>query len=134
MRKTNVGILVGGALVLLGLCLGWFGLRGFGGGVFVTGWQAIALAQKASATYLLLYLFPIGAALAALFAFVDRRISALMGIMVGGAFFVWTTIEIVSLLWRTTFGGLWLTSLGALVLLFAGLLTCGRELAPRRRT
>jgi hypothetical protein len=129
MRKTNVGILVGGVLVLVGLSLGWFGLRGFGGGLFVTGWQALSLAGRTGTTYLLLYLFPIGAALAALFAFVDRRISALMGIVVGGSFFVWTAIEIVTLLWRTTFGGLWLTSLGALVLLLAGLLTCGKERA-----
>lgn len=129
MRKTNVGILVGAILVLLGLSLGWFGLRAFGGGVFVTGWQALSFASRAGATYFLLYLFPIGAALAALFAFVDRRISALMGVVVGGAFFVWTTIEIVTLLWRTTFGGLWLTTLGALVLLLTGLLTCGRERA-----
>jgi hypothetical protein len=120
---------MGGLMVLVGLSLGWFGVRAFGGGLYLSGWQLLELARKAGSVYLLLYLFPVGAGLAALVAFVDRRASALIGILVGGSFFVWTAIEIVILLWRTTFGGLWLTSLGALVLLLVGLLTCGKERA-----
>ncbi len=127
MRKTNIGILMGGLLVLFGMCLGWFGLRGFGGGLFITGWQVLAFGRVRGSLYILAYAFPIGAGLAVLTSFIDRRLSALMGMVVGGAFFFWSSIEVLRLLWRTTFLGLWVTVLGALVLLLTGLLTCGRE-------
>jgi hypothetical protein len=126
MNRTNLGVLVGAGMVLLGFFLGWIGLRGFGGGVFVTGWQVLELARTRGAPYFLLYLFPIGAAVAAFAALVDRRLAATLGVVVGGAFVAWGAFELLRVLWHTTFLGLWLTLLGALILLGAGLATRSR--------
>ena len=123
MSKQNHGVLVGAALILVGFCLGWFGIRGFGGGVFVNGWQVLDFARGRGAIYLLLYLLPIGALAAAVLSFVHRRLAARVAMLVGAAFLAWGAFEAVRLLWHTTFLGLWLTLLGAIVLFVAGLVT-----------
>jgi hypothetical protein len=126
MNRANVGVLVGAIAVLIGLCLGWIGLRAFGGGVFVTGWQVLELARARSAVYVLVYLLPIGAVAAALLSIVDRRLSAKVGVVVGGTFLAWGGFEVIRMLWHTTFLGLWLTLFGALLLLGSGLATRSR--------
>ena len=123
MTLKNVGVLVGAVLILVGFCLGWFGIRGFGGGVFVNGWQVLDFARSRGAVYVLLYLLPLGALGAALLAFVNRRLAGALATVAGGAFIAWGAFEAVRLLWHTTFLGLWLTLLGAVVLFAAGLAT-----------
>lgn len=46
--------------------------------------------------------------------------------LVGGAFLAWGGFEVLRLLYHTTFAGLWLTALGALVLFIAGVETRSR--------
>ncbi|MEZ4221773.1 MAG: hypothetical protein R3B13_12650 [Polyangiaceae bacterium] len=123
MKRMNVGVLVGAALVLVGFCMGWLGLRGFGAGVFIDGWQLIAAMKKRGAPFYALYLLPVGAVAALLASFFNRRLAANLALCVGGGFFTWALFEFVHLLWRTTFAGLWLTAFGALILLLAGLTT-----------
>lgn len=121
MQRTNIGVLMGAVLVLVGFCMGWLGLRGFGAGLFIDGWQLLSAMKERGAPFYLLYLLPIGAMAALLAALFHRRLAANLAVCVGGGFFVWAVFELVHLLWRTTFAGLWLTAFGALVLLLAGL-------------
>jgi hypothetical protein len=123
MKLRNVWVLLGAALVLVGFCLGWFGLRGFGGGVFVNGWQVLSFAKQRGALYWLLYLLPVGALAAALVALIDRRKAGALAMLVGGAFLCWGGFELLRLLYHTTFAGLWVTLVGALVLFVAGVET-----------
>lgn len=123
MKLRNVWVLIGASLVLVGFCLGWFGLRGFGGGLFVNGWQVLNLAKQRGALYCLLYLLPLGTLAAALAALVNRRLAGTVAMLVGGGFLCWGALELLRLLFRTTFAGLWITVLGALVLLVAGVET-----------
>ncbi len=117
----NMGVLVGASLVLVGFCLGWLGLRGFGAGVFVDGWQLLSFSKQRGAFFYLLYLLPIGAVAALLAAFFARRLAANLALLVGGGLFAWALLEFLHLLWRTTFAGLWITAFGGLVLVVAGL-------------
>jgi len=126
MKIRNVWVLIGSILVVVGFCLGWFGLRGFGGGFFIDGWQVVAFAKERGAHYYLLYLLPIGALGAAALACVNRRAAGTLAALVGGGFLLWGGVEIVRVLYHTTFAGLWLTVLGALVLLVAGVETRAR--------
>ncbi|MCK6533175.1 MAG: hypothetical protein L6Q84_09395 [Polyangiaceae bacterium] len=123
MKLRNVWVLIGAVLVVAGFCLGWFGLRGFGGGLFVNGWQVIAFAKDRALAYALLYLLPVGALLAGFVAWVDRRAAGTLAMLVGGAFLGWGAVEVLRLLYHTTFAGLWITALGALVLFVAGVET-----------
>lgn len=123
MKLRNVWVLIGAVLVIVGFCLGWLGLRGFGAGFFVNGWQILSFAKERGALYWLLYLLPIGAILAGLVAWVDRRAAGTLAMLVGGAFMAWAGLELLRLLYHTTFAGLWLTALGALVLFIAGVET-----------
>lgn len=120
-KRANLGVLLGALLVLLGLCFGWVGLRGFGGGIYVDGWHVLGMIRSRGWPYLAVYVVPLGALGAALAALVDRRLAARLGVLVGGGAIAWGAIELVRLLYRTTFVGLWLSTLGALVLLGAGL-------------
>ncbi len=121
MQRTNIGVLAGAALVLVGFCMGWLGLRGLGAGVFIDGWQLISTMKSRGVAFYALYLLPVGAIAALLASFFHRRLAANLGVWVGGGFFVWALFELVYLLWRTTFAGLWLTAFGAMVLVLAGL-------------
>ncbi len=127
MKLRNVWVLIGAVLVVVGFCLGWFGLRGFGAGFFVNGWQVLSFAkERGSALYYLLYLLPVGALLAGLVAWVDRRAAGTLAMLVGGAFLLWGGLEVLRVLYHTTFAGLWVTALGALTLFVAGVETRSR--------
>lgn len=126
MKLRNIWVLIGAVLVVAGFCLGWFGLRGFGAGFFVNGWQVIAFAKDRGAAYYLLYLLPLGALSAGLLAWVDRRVAGTLAMLVGAAFLAWGGFEVLRLLYHTTFAGLWLTALGAAVLFVAGVETRSR--------
>ena len=119
----NVAVAIGAVLVVVGFFLGWVGVD-LGPATFsVSGWQIAKLARTYGAHYYVIYLLPIGAALAGLVALADKRAAAKLGLVVGGAFLLWSAVEVSRFLWRTTFIGLWLTVLGALVLLVAGFAT-----------
>lgn len=100
--------------------------RFFGAGFFVNGWQVLSFAKERGALYYLLYLLPIGALLAGLVAWVDRRAAGTLAMLVGAAFLAWGGFELLCLLYQTTFAGLWLTGLGALILFVAGVETRSR--------
>ena len=120
---NNIGILCGAVLVVVGFFLGWVGFD-LGPATFsMSGWQLAKLASERGAHYYLIYLFPLGALFAGLVALVDRRAAAKLGIAVGGFFLAWSSIEIMRLLWRMTFVGLWLSVLGAFVLFGVGCAT-----------
>lgn len=127
MKLRNVWVLLGAACALAGFCLGWFGLRGFGGGFFVNGWQVLSFAKdRGGALYWLLYLLPLGTLGAGVLAFVDRRLAGTLAMLVGGGFLAWGSFELLRLLYHTTFAGLWVTALGAVVLFVAGVETRSR--------
>jgi hypothetical protein len=126
MKLRNVWVLLGALAALAGFCLGWFGLRGFGAGFFVNGWQVLSFAKERGALYWLLYLLPLGALGAALLAFVDRRLAGTLAMLVGGGFLCWGGFELLRLLYHTTFAGLWVTALGAAVMFVAGVETRSR--------
>ena len=123
MKRHNVGILVGAVLILIGFSFGWLGLSFRGGSFSITGWEIARVASERGLHYYLLYLLPVGALFAGFAALKDRRLAANVGTVVGGAFTLWAGCEIVLMLWRTTFLGLWLTVAGTLTLLAVGLVT-----------
>jgi len=121
--KMNVAVAFGAVLVVVGFFLGWVGVD-LGAATFsMSGWQIAKLARLYGVHYYLVYLFPLGAALTAMIALVDKRAGAKLGLVVGGGFLLWSLIELSRFLWRTTFIGLWLTVIGALVLLIGGFAT-----------
>src|SRR5688500_5557875 len=115
-KRTNLGVLLGAVAVVGGFCLGWFGLRGFGSGVFVNGWRILDACQARGSVYAFLYLLPIGAAIAGALALVHRRLAAAVAMVVGGSLLIWGSVELLRVLWHTTFLGLWLTIFGAITL------------------
>jgi hypothetical protein len=121
--NANLGIFVGAVLVVVGFFLGWVGVDFGPATLSISGWQVARLASARGAHYYLIYAFPVGAVIAGLVALADRRAAAKLGIAVGGLFVTWASIEILRLLWRTTFLGLWLSVCGAFVLLLVGIAT-----------
>lgn len=123
MSKRNGVVLAGSILVIAGFCLAWIGLSLDDRVCSITGWEVARAARKHGAIYYLIYLFPLGALAAAYLSFKDRRAAAKLGTLVGGAFLAWAVIEVLRILWHTTFMGLWLSLAGAAILLFGGLAT-----------
>jgi hypothetical protein len=123
MKKQNYAVLVGGLLVLVGFFMGWLGLRGDGGSFSISGWEMFKIAKSNGAIYYLLYLLPLGALVAGIAALAAPAVAARIGIAVGAIFLLWGSFEVLRVLYYTTFGGLWLTVGGLLVLLIGGLAT-----------
>ncbi|MBW2528875.1 MAG: hypothetical protein JRI23_32165 [Deltaproteobacteria bacterium] len=123
MKLRNIWVLIGAACVLAGFCLGWVGLRGLGGGMFVNGWQVLSFAKERGVVGWSLYLLPVGALAAGLAAWIDRRVAATIAMVVGAGLLCWGGFELLRMLYHTTFAGLWTTVFGALVLLVAGVET-----------
>jgi hypothetical protein len=123
MKRVNVGVVVGSVLVLVGFFLAWVGIDLGHAAISVSGWEVARVAKEHGAIYYLVYLFPIGALAAGFFAFSKPRRAAVLAMLTGGGFLAWGLFEVMRLLWRTTFIGLWLTVLGALVLFVVGLAT-----------
>lgn len=69
------------------------------------GWQVLAFAKDRGAFYYLLYLLPLGALAAGLLAWVDRRTAGTLAMLVGGAFLGWGALEVLRVLYATTFAG-----------------------------
>ena len=66
---------------------------------------------------------PLGALLCGVVALSSRQAAGKLAWGVGGLYGVWGAWEIVMVLWRTTGPGLWLTTLGELTRIGAGLAT-----------
>ncbi|MEZ4376496.1 MAG: hypothetical protein AB7K71_01315 [Polyangiaceae bacterium] len=116
------GVLLGAGLVLVGFFMAWFGFSFGPASISISGWQIAKVASQRGAQYYAIYLLPLGALIAGFLALTNRRGAAKVALLVGGVFLLWSLAEVLLLLWRTTFLGLWLTLLGAGVLFFAGLL------------
>ena len=121
MTRGNPWVLSGAVLVVGGFCMGWVGLRGLGGGLFVDGWGVLGFLRERSSAYWLLYALPVGAIAAGVAALFDRRAAATLALVVGLGLLAWSAFEVARIVWNTTFAGLWLTWAGALVLTLAGL-------------
>jgi hypothetical protein len=123
VNKRNGIVLVGSILILVGFFLAWIGLSTGGLACSITGWAFARVARQHGALYYLIYLLPLGALVAAYLSIKNRVAAAKLGVLVGGAFLSWAVIEVLRILWHTTFIGLWLSLAGATVLLFGGLAT-----------
>jgi hypothetical protein len=123
MNKRNGIVLAGSLLVIAGFFLAWLGLAVDGYDCSITGWEFARVARQYGARYYLIYLLPLGALAAAYLSFKNRRAAAKLGALIGGTFLAWAVVEVVRILWYTTFMGLWLSLAGAAVLLFGGLAT-----------
>lgn len=114
-------IFIGAALAITGFFFGWFGLS-FGGQSFsMNGWSITKLAKDHGLVYYLLYLLPLGAAVAGVLAINNRKRAAQVATAVGATFLLWAAIEVLRVLYATTFLGLWLTLAGTVVLFVGGL-------------
>ena len=102
---------------------GWLGLSYGGKSFSVSGWEIAKITKEHGLHYYLLYLLPVGAIAAAFASLRDRQLAATIGVVVGGGFLAWSAIEVMMLLWRTTFVGLWLTLAGTAMLFVVGLST-----------
>ena len=107
-------------MVVVGFFFGWLGFRGHGGSLSVSGWQIANLAKRHGLHYLLIYLLPVGAVVSALLAIKDPKKGGNVAMYVGGAFLLWSVVEVIRVLYTTTFFGLWLTVAGCATLLIVG--------------
>ncbi|MEQ9324517.1 MAG: hypothetical protein RIF41_35460 [Polyangiaceae bacterium] len=114
-------IFLGAALAIAGFFFGWFGLSYSGRSFSISGWELTKLAKDHGVLYYLVYLLPVGAAAAGLFAISDRKRAAKVATGVGGVFLLWAFVEVARVLYATTFLGLWLTLAGTIMLFVGGL-------------
>ncbi|MCA9620304.1 MAG: hypothetical protein KC731_14880 [Myxococcales bacterium] len=126
-KEGSFTIFVGAALAIAGFFFGWFGLSYSGVSFSLSGWELTKLAKQNGVAYYLVYLLPLGAAVAGAFAVHDRRRAARVATVVGGLFLLWGVVEVARILYRTTFLGLWLTLAGVLMLFVGGLAGLGRR-------
>jgi hypothetical protein len=120
-NRSSLIIFLGAALAVAGFFFGWFGLSYSGRSFSISGWEVTKIAKEQGMVYYLVYALPLGAALAAFFALGDRRRAAKIATGVGGAFLLWAFVEVLRLVYHTTFLGLWLTLAGTVMLFIGGL-------------
>ena len=94
MTRGNPWVLSGAVLVVVGFCMGWVGLRGLGGGLFVDGWGVLGFLRERSSAYWLLYALPVGAIAAGVAALFDRRAAATLALVVGLGLLAWSAFEV----------------------------------------
>ena len=75
-KEGSFTIFVGAALAIAGFFFGWFGLSYSGVSFSLSGWELTKLAKQNGVAYYLVYLLPLGAAVAGAFSVHDRRRAA----------------------------------------------------------
>ncbi len=115
----NIFALVGSVLLLVGFFLNWVELDPEEGPIGGLGMATLAATQ--GGFYYAAYALPVLAIALAALSFKKPRLSSALSIAVGGLLILWGVVEVARFLYQQTFAGLWLSVLGAAVMLLGGL-------------
>ncbi len=131
-KDVNWVGLSGSLILLAGFFLSWVRLDETRGPI--AGWELGGHAAELGPAYYAVFLLPVLAVANVMLAVKKPRVASVVSVVVGATVLGWAVLEVARVLYARTFAGLWLSLLGAAVLLLGSLLTWRRTRRLQRES